>query len=126
MSYDIYVDYGSCGHCGRASESVDVFSYTRNVSQIVDRCLGAAGAGVGRRGEGRDYSWWRLDGWPVTEALPIAERALAESWKSEREAEFRMLEPDNGWGDLEGVRRVMAVLVKALREHPGGVIGVSG
>lgn len=128
MGYNVYVVEAACEHCGRGATDTDASdrSITRNVSPLVNRCLSAGGAGTGRQRPDENYSWWRLDGWPAAEALPIVDRASAEAHRVDREEEFRALELGDGASGLDELRRYFVALLEALRAHPKGTIRVSG
>lgn len=128
MSFDVYLDKQPCSACHRAAETVYQFNLTHNVNEIVDRCFKAAGSPVAKS-NGNSYperSWGRLDGWTAADALPILEAALVVANDREREVEFRLLEPANGWGSLVYVREVMAQFRDACREHPDTTIRTWG
>lgn len=128
MSFDVYLNAPACGHCGRESSELWSRNLTHNVNEIVDRCLVAGGAtrGIARETGYRERSWGRLDGWKASDIVDIVSRALAESHKPARDAEFRSLEPTNGWGSLESVQKFLADLAAAVREHPNATVEAWG
>lgn len=129
MSFDVYIEDADCPHCNRGGESSYSFNLTHNVNCIVDLCLLAGGASKARSGDSSyvERSWGRLHGWTVAEATPVVDRALDESHKPERLAEFKALEPSNGWGSLGSVQRVLKEFRDALLQSPGdSVIRTSG
>lgn len=128
MSYWVYVEKPACEHCGRDGGAEWERNITSNVSGIVETCLVAAGAPIPKRADhkGRDYSWWRLDGWKASDVLPAVRAALKVVCDPARETELLKLQPSNGWGSLESVRADFTALAFALGESPDAVIRVSG
>jgi len=133
MSWDISIGNPPCPTCGHAPPlDGDTYSInvTRNVSEIVDRCLIAAGAPASKapadRSHARDYTWGRLNGWACLDAVPVLEKALAEARRPDRIAEFSALEPANGWGNLDSVCTAFQRLLYQCRDNPNAVISCYG
>lgn len=130
MSFDIDLDKWPCEHCGRGGETVFSVNLTHNVNRIVDACLLAnkqpPAARINHSPSYDHWSWGRLYGWSAIDAVPVLATAIYAANDPEREAEFRAMEPDNGWGSLESVRRVLGQLMSACQEHPECVIKVCG
>lgn len=129
MSYDVWLVKDACPCCKREFADLGSFNLTHNVNRIVDACLSAYGDVQAKNTDGTTYemhSWARLDGWTAGDAVPVLERALEEARNPARLREFRALEPDNGWGKVEDVRRVMADFLTTCREHPDAKIRAAG
>lgn len=129
MSYDVWLMKDACPCCKRDWPDLGSFNLTHNVNGIVDACLRAHGDVKAKNPDGTTYemnSWGRLDGWVAGDAVPVLERALAEAQNPARLREFRAMEPSNGWGTLEDVRRVMAEFLVACRQHPDAKIRAAG
>jgi len=127
MSFDLSLKRPACDYCGRERDSVWSRSgITHNVNSIVDLCIGSDVVARDARAGYAERSWGRLFGWPASEALPIVVRALDVANDTAREAEFRALEPENGWGSLEGVRDAFADLARACAEHPKAIFEAWG
>lgn len=125
MSFDVSLVKPPCAHCGREGEAVFEFNLTHNVNKIVSVCVeGSRGKREGAPYQ--DWAWGRLDGWTAKDALPILEIAYARAVAPWREGEFRTMEPENGWGSLDDVRRCLAELIIACRENSNATIEVSG
>ncbi|GAG47925.1 unnamed protein product, partial [marine sediment metagenome] len=84
---------------------------TYNVSGIYYRALAVAGVEGGFRG---------LDGMATTDVLPVAEKALA--YARENEADLKQYEPDNGWGSVNCVYRVLGVLIEVCKKDEAGAV----
>lgn len=65
-----------------------------------------------------------LDGRPTAEVAPIALAGLVDAWT--HEAEYRELEPPNGWGDFEGFIEILTRLTALCYAHPKGVLRWNG
>lgn len=131
MSFDVSLVVPGCTYCGRGKSAVYAFNLTHNVNEIVDRCLFVGGATSARGAANQrscyaDRSWGRLAGWTGAEAAVILNAALRVAYASDREAEFRALEPGNEWGSLESVRRVMTEFHHACEEHPKTIVEAHG
>lgn len=129
MSYDVWLVKPPCPCCKREFKDLGSFNLTHNVNGIVDACIRAFGDVGAKNADGTTYemgSWGRLDGWTAGDAVPVLERALAEANNPARLREFRAMEPSNGWGKLDDVRRVMAEFLAVCREHPDAKIRASG
>lgn len=129
MSFDVYIMVSSCTECGGDERTMYEFNITHNVNSIVDRCLVAGGATKARTGNSgyAERSWGRLEGWTVAEVTPIVDRALDEAIDPTNRAEFLAMQPDNGWGSLDGVQRVLKEFRdQLLCARPQWVIHTSG
>lgn len=117
----------TCGHCPD-QDYVSCPEPTYNLTAIFDLALtdgplpnpevseGAAvvlGAPVDRPRGLR-----LLAGRKAAETLPELEQALARLGDPAREAEFRGLEPSNGWGSLGGAIMAISKLRSLAAEHP--------
>lgn len=120
MSFDVYLEVAACEHCGRDETSEYSFNITHNVNRIVDICLVAGGATKAKRKECgyAEWSWGRLDGWTAADVLPMVRRAREEMGSPARLAEFKALEPDNGWGTLVDTKRITDEFIAALEKYP--------
>ena len=129
MSFDVYIEERGCEHCGRKGDEAFSFNYTHNTNSIVEACFAALpDPPVGKSPDSgyQERSWGRLNGWSTDDALPLVRAAMEVAMSSEREKEFKAMEPDNGWGSLDGVRSCFRKLSDALAVHPGCVIRTWG
>ena len=108
MSYDIYVRYPKCEHCGRETDSWNVGNYTSNMSGAWNQ----AGARL------RDW-----DNRPIAEVLPELEQAIKRI-EADR-GSYSKFEPDNGWGSVDTMLKFMRQVRDAFCDNPKGVVGVS-
>lgn len=65
-----------------------------------------------------------LDGRTCEEMCPILLNALNEAWRDE--AEFRKLDPPNGWGDYDGFLEILTRFTRLCHQHPRGVLRWNG
>lgn len=128
MSFDVSLRSPSCDHCRRGGEEVYSFNLTHNVNDIVDACLrtDANGPVAKEASHYAERSWGRLVGWTAADALPFLLRALAEVRNADRKAEFKAMEPSNGWGDRGSVERVLVEFVAMCRQYPEATIHAWG
>jgi hypothetical protein len=128
MSFDVYLEHPHCEHCGRRDADVFWFNLTHNVNCIVDACLVAGGATRAKNDEQYyvERSWGRLNGWRAGDLIDILTRAAQVANDPDRADEFRAMEPDNGWGTLDSVRRKLDELLEACRANPSAFIRASG
>lgn len=108
MSYDFRIievsDDVKCPTCGHERELFyyDLGSPTYNIGGIFRAATG------GRFKQGVPV--------PIREALTMWTDALLAMHDGAREAEFRAMEPENGWGTLEGARGAAGRVVRACSE----------
>lgn len=129
MSYDLYLRSAPCDHCKRPGEEPDLPNPTYNLSPIFDFALtgedfpdpGTTEAAVVlfREKTERPRGLRVLTGLTGAASLSMLNAAL-DRMADERLAErFAALEPENGWGTMDGARQVMRELKQAAEDHPG-------
>lgn len=127
MSYDLRIRTPTCPHCSQPLPGSWEGDVTWNLSPIVERCIGHHGLTSIERSEVSDrywktgegnYSWQRLHGHLVTDALPslleLSERC------SRRDPELVALEPTNGFGSVADLAQLAASLLEAALKAPAG------
>ncbi len=132
MSFDIYI-VKHCGECsdpmcteGRKVYSVNI---THNVNDIVDQCFSMGGMPAESLININSYhqrSWGRLEGYACLDVLRFLRAALAAANDPGNREMFVKMEPDNKWGTLESVQRVIGEVCKAAAENPNGRFNTSG
>ena len=65
-----------------------------------------------------------LDGKSCVDIGPRAAEALVDAWRNE--AEYRELDPPNGWGDYDGFVEILTRLTRLCLQHPRGVLRWNG
>lgn len=131
MSYDIYLhaDPKVCSACGRSDDyGPDLPDPTYNLTPIFDLALtneplpnpevGEAGVVLLRQATDRPRGLRVLSGRKAGETFKQLSAAVCAVSDPARTAEFRALEPDNGWGDLKGAREVLTRLRDAAEQYP--------
>lgn len=131
MSYTIRLETVPCPTCGRRSDAPYLPDPTYNLTPIFDRALTgeplpnpevSEGAVVLLGGKtDRPRGLRVLSGMKGRDTIELLRAAVAHLFDPKQEASLRELEPDNKWGDLEGAREVMSMLLKAAEEFPDHV-----
>lgn len=141
MSWDLYLvrpkdkdtKCPTCGHDPSADEDdrIDIGNYTHNTNDMLRVVWGrdpnipigisVAEAVLFKRQ--RDC-WYLFQDKKASEILPEVERAINEM--TEQPGHFCGLQPDNGWGSLDGLRQFLKHIASALRAHPDWTMDVSG
>ncbi len=92
MSWDLSL---FCNHCG--SEVVEV-NYTHNTNGMMNAALEGGGWG--------GDNWLDLiDGMTGTEGKRLL-RSIISEWDYDPD-KFRAMNPDNGWGDMDQLRKIL-------------------
>ncbi len=65
-----------------------------------------------------------LDGKTTAHIAPLALQGLIDAWRNE--AEYRELDPPNGWGDYDGFLEILTRLTRLCHQHPTGVLRWNG
>jgi len=103
-------------HCGTADgEELYAANITHNLNSL------AASVGLYQ-------ALWRPEELGLTRAnqlIDLLERGLRRLADPDRRAEFRKLEPANGWGTFDGLVKFTTRYLEACREYPEAVIRVS-
>lgn len=128
MSYDVYID------------GTDFWrNYTSNVSWMWRECLAlpekpwlddAGNQRIGKRKVGDEWvdvpltvtGLRLLDGAPCSEAAGVLAAAV-ERMKLRKD--YRLREPENGWGCYDGALDFLASIAQAASDYPAGVIRIS-
>ena len=113
MSLDVSVYTDACEHCGSDGNCLVDENITYNVAPIYYPTMRAVGIRGGLRG---------LDGLRLKETADQLRRALA--FLDKHHDRLVQREPDNGWGGVRCVRRVLDSLLEAAGEGRDGVINV--
>jgi hypothetical protein len=100
-----------CDHSHEADSSEDVFerNYTRNTSPMLRK------AGT---------HWSEMEGKTGAEMYPIMVEVV-KTMEAEPE-EYKKLNPSNGWGDYDSFLQLLRDFRDCLKDHPQGVVHVSG
>ncbi|MFE5582529.1 hypothetical protein [Kitasatospora sp. NPDC056531] len=107
MSYDIYLEIDTGSDC--LTTVVEVGNYTSNVSPMWTRALGEP--------------LRELDGQNAGHAVALLDTAISAMQAAP--AEYREMNPANGWGRYEGALDYLKRLRAACAEHPKTTIRVS-
>lgn len=113
MSLDVYLSTDGCEHCG--SEGEEVFS--RNITHNLNNMAEAAGV---------YEALWRPEEIPVNRAgdlVHILETGLQRLLSDPKH--FEQYNPDNGWGDYDGLVSFVRSYLNACKEYPNARIRVS-
>lgn len=109
MSYWTWVEIDTGGpHNARVEDSINM---TSNVSPMWAAALG--------------FAFRDLDGMNCAEATPHLERAIAYFDDPANAESLKAMEPENGWGSVEGAREYLANILGWCRDHPKAQIGMS-
>ena len=131
MSYDIYLNGVPCDKCGQAPSGPELPDPTYNLSPIFDLALTgevfpnanvSEGAVVLLRAKtDRPRGLRVLGGRKASETEAMLLAAVDKMTNPSQAAAFKALEPENGWGDLDGAIEVMRKLLAAAREYPNHI-----
>ena len=128
MSYTVRLIIESCGICGRQGEVHYGPDPTYNLTQIFDLALTGEdmpNPGVSEyesklfkvpvdRSRGLEV----LSGKVAKDTIASIELAIERMGDAAWRPRLKALEPDNGWGDLDGALRVMKKLLALAQEYP--------
>lgn len=107
MSYCVYLAIDTGG-----PEPATVFeagSYTYNVSPMFYLAFGKCGFGDGLRSIGGKVG---------REMVPVLESVSSFLRSPDNRERLKAMEPENGWGNLEGACRFVDEILKGCRLHP--------
>ena len=131
MSYNIYLRGAPCPTCGHEADQSDLPNPTYNLTEIFDLALTgeplpnpdvAEGAVVLFRVKtDRPRGLRVLTGRKASDTIEMIENALKRMSDPLWHARFVALEPENGWGTLQGAREVMQRLLQAANEYPAHI-----
>ena len=109
VSYDVYVRYPSApGH-----EDFDwATAWEGNMTSNVSPMWRAAGANLAE-----------MDGRRAGDCVTALRTAIADI--DARPEFYKPMEPDNGWGSVDGCTRFLGEILRACEAHPGAVLSVS-
>lgn len=108
MSYDVDICIDVCPHCQHGETVLDL-NYTSNMGRA-----------------------WREAGFDImsfheAEAATLIKPLSAAIHALENDPYYKTLEPDNGWGSVDGsLRNFLKPILLACEKHPQGVFYVSG
>lgn len=131
MSYDIALRSLPCTKCHRRGEEPYLPDPTYNLTPIFDLALtggplpnadtSEAAVVLHRAQTDRPRGLRILSGRKGGDTVAMLDAAVARLEDPAQEAAFLALEPDNGWGTLDGARKVMGKLLIAARTYPENV-----
>ena len=132
MSYRIYLNGIVCDKCGLTPDGpLYLPDPTYNLTPIFDLALtdepmpnldvNELESVVLNKPVDRLRGLRLLSGKKAADTLELFENALQRLRDPARQASFRALEPDNGWGDLRGASTVMELLQKAAIAYPNHI-----
>lgn len=109
MSYDIYIEADLGG-----DEPVDLgfdFNYTSNVAPMWRQAMPDTNGLAG------------FHGMLASEAAVVLEEGIR---KMDADPDsYRVFNPENGWGDFEGQRRMLGEILDALKKAPQAKVRIS-
>jgi hypothetical protein len=109
MSYDLYLMIDTGGP--EPAEVADVGNYTSNVSPLWALALG------------KPLS--EFHGAAAGSCVKTLEKAVRHMRDPANAARYRAMQPENGWGNLEGATRYLEDLLSECRRHPRAWVYVS-
>ena len=122
MSFDLYLYFEPCTKCGRARETIWVGNVTHNVNPMVEEVFKGAGHdGIVAAQSDSGYaerSWGRLHG-HVASDVRVALGDM-QAWFEANKKQLVPLNPENGWGSTDCVRRVLGDLIAAIDDGGSG------
>jgi hypothetical protein len=131
MSYDVYLESPVCDKCGHRGEEPDLPDPTYNLSPIFDLALtgetfpnsdiNEACVVLFKSQTDRPRGLRVLSGRKATDTESQLRRAVETLKDPEKQAAFKALEPENGWGSLSGAILVMEKLLRAAIEYPSNI-----
>jgi len=131
MSYNIYLRGAPCPTCAHEPDQSDLPNPTYNLTEIFDLALTgeplpnpdvAEGAVVLFRVKtDRPRGLRVLTGRKASDTIEMIENALKRMSDPLWHERLRALEPENGWGTLQGAREVMQRLLQAANEYPAHI-----
>lgn len=108
MSYDISLNIDTGGRY--PATIVDCGNYTYNVAPMFARALGGKGLND-------------IDGEEAWKVIPKLEHAIEHM--GTHAADYRELNPPNGWGNYDGALEYLRGVLKACKENPKCTIRIS-
>ena len=130
MSYDVYLESSPCAACGRKGEEPRCPDPTYNLVAIFHLALTGSKLPDPRAGTLADVVLHEpranpapcglevLAGRTGAESLPVLDLACERICNPDLRASFRALEPENGWGTVEGGKKVLRELRDLAAEYP--------
>lgn len=130
MSYDIDLESSPCGVCGRKGEEPYCPDPTYNLAGIFHLALTGEGLPDLRAGTFGDVVLHEpranpapcglevLTGLTGAESLPILDLACERICNPDLRASFRALEPENGWGTVDGSKEILRELRDLAAKYP--------
>ena len=130
-SYDIYLNGHPCDKCGHSPKGPELPNPTYNLSKIFDLALTGdtfPNPSVKEvevilldKATDRPRGLRMLCGKKAGDTENLLLNAVKRMETPSLQKKFKKLEPDNGWGSLEGAIKVMKELLKASQEYPDHV-----
>jgi hypothetical protein len=128
MSYDIYLEKPPCPTCGHHEEHLVVYNPTYNLTPIFDLALtgeplpnetvSEAEVVLFGKETYRPRGLRVLSGRRAADTVVMVELALARCASPDWRHKLLAIQPDNGWGTLDGAEEVLRGLIVAAKEHP--------
>ena len=112
MSLDVYLVQKPCPHCGRSDGC-----YSRNITHNLSTMADAAGI---------FKHLWIPDKLGITKAQePIDPLTTGLALLKSDPERFKLLNPDNGWGDYDGLVEFVEEYLAACKQNPDAEVSVS-
>jgi len=111
MSYGFHMVAEKCETCGRADDPDVDENYTSNVQPM----FAEAFKWLGGRSDDK-VGIWHLDGQTGIDIVPLIDHALVNIFSDHRK--YYAMNPDNGWGDLNGVVSLLSKIKKWGIDYP--------
>lgn len=109
MSYDVYVQFPKCDHCGVQRDSIGIGNYTSNVGPMW-RAV-------------QDNGLMHVQDMSCPDAAKVIESMIAGM--VDRRDELTAMNPPNGWGNYDGALNYLRKILEACNENLTGTIYVS-
>ena len=126
MSWDATLAYPGEEFCAVVIDQ----NYTHNTNRMISVALISSGGAPAPECDGPlgaviGPAWWkRLDGLSGADGAAYL-RLIIDGLEAAPES-FRAMNPDNGWGDFDGLLHVLTRMHDASHEHPAAVWSTSG
>lgn len=120
MSYSIYLSSKPCPTCNRCGDEPDRLNPTYNLTPIFAIAFTGEPLSI-QTSTDRPRGLRLLNGRYARYTIALLQNALGRLSDPAKEAEFKKLEPDNGWGTLKDARWVIEKLISNAEEYPDNV-----
>ena len=118
MSYDFYMKFDPCQHCGRSDDHFGELNYTYNVWPMFRAAVDSS-----PKDEDDRKGVYSLQGKTGKECVPLLTDAI-ERMENAPDI-YKEWNPPNGWGTYEGALRVLRTLLDWCIASPKATMVIS-